>query len=97
MPVSSATSRTAACSARLAGLDVPLGQRPEQPSLPVGAADQRAARHVAAEVDDQATGAELVDPPHPAPPAVAGASGRAGGHGAMVTGGSFVSRYSGPS
>ena len=50
----------------LAGLDVALGQRPQQPALPVGAADQRAARDVAGEVDDQPAGAELVDLAQPA-------------------------------
>ena len=66
MPVSSSTSRTAACSRGLAGLDVALRQRPEQPAAAVGAPDQGAARDVAVEVDDQAAGAELVHPAQPA-------------------------------
>ena len=53
----------------LTRFDVALGQRPQQPALPVGAADQGAARHVPIQIEDQAAGAELVDPTQPAPPA----------------------------
>ena len=81
----------------LAGLDVALGQRPQQPAVAVGAPDERAARDVAGEVDDQAAGAELVDLAQPAaarPPRrrrpswrAAGRAVRALGHGPMVTAG----------
>ena len=50
---------------RLAGLDVALRQRPEQPAAPVGAADQRARARPAPRLSsDQPAGASLLDPPH---------------------------------
>ena len=45
----------------LAGLDVTLGQRPEQPTPAVCAPDQRAPGIAVSEVDDQAARAGLVD------------------------------------
>jgi hypothetical protein len=42
---------------------VALRQGPEQPSLAVGAPDQRAPRNVTGEIHDQATGAELIHLP----------------------------------
>jgi len=46
---------------RLAGLDVPLGQRPEQPTPAVGAPDECPPRNLVCEVDDEAARARLVD------------------------------------
>jgi hypothetical protein len=47
----------------LTGLDVPLGQGPQQPSAAVQPADQRAGRARAQPVQHQPAGAGLVDPP----------------------------------
>ena len=56
----------------LAGFDVTLGQRPEQPTVPVGAADEGAPGYVALEVDDQPAGAVFVYPPQPLTAATSG-------------------------
>ena len=68
MPVSSSTSRTAACSCVSPGSTWPFGQRPHQPTATVPAGDERSpVRRCRDAVDDEAPGGGLLH--RPAPPA----------------------------
>ena len=66
IPVSSATSRSAVCGERLAGLDVALGQAPLDAAGAVAAGDHRGARAPLVDVDDDSTGGALLDRGQPA-------------------------------
>src|SRR5262249_4265315 len=85
---------------RLAGLDVPLGQGPQQPTTSVDPADHRPAGPVAVQVDNQTAGARLVDaleldPPGPSLPGPSRLAARApwrvgaSGHAPMVAAGRY--------
>ena len=88
MPVSSCDLTDGCLLGGLTGLDVALGQRPEQASLPIGASDQRTARDFAGEVENEPAGTEFVDLAQPATwlaPGRTAARFAVPGHGPMIT------------